>query len=252
MSVEVPEGWEESRLQELCYFQEGPGLRRWQFAGGGFPFINIRCIVNGKIDKSQVQFITEKEALEKYSHFHLQAGDFVLSSSGTIGRMAKVEAGDLPLMLNTSVIRFRSLDKKRFDDAFLPYFLQSGFFFGQIQRETQGSAQGNFGPSHLKKVVVPLPPLPEQQKIAEILSSVDEAIQSTEAVIEQTKKVKQGVMNQLLTKGIGHTRFKQTEIGEIPDEWEVVPLDAAIANPVAGVSVNSENIQAKVGCIRVF
>tara|TARA_E500000318_G_scaffold20871_1_gene21393 strand:- start:6945 stop:7781 length:837 start_codon:yes stop_codon:yes gene_type:complete len=75
-----------------------------------------------------------------------------------------------------------------------------------------------------KKLAILLPPLPEQQKIARILSSVDEAIQATEAVIEQTKKVKQGVMNQLLTKGIGHTRFKQTEIGEIPEGWEVMKL----------------------------
>ena len=68
------------------------------------------------------------------------------------------------------------------------------------------------------------PPLPEQWRIAEILTSVDEAIAATEALIEQTKRVKQGVLRQLLTRGIGHTRFKQTEIGEIPAGWEVAPL----------------------------
>lgn len=69
-----------------------------------------------------------------------------------------------------------------------------------------------------------LPPLPEQRRIAEILSSVDDAIAATRAVIEQTKKVKQGVLERLLTKGIGHTRFKQTEIGEIPEGWETRAL----------------------------
>ncbi|MFG1350957.1 restriction endonuclease subunit S [Xanthobacter autotrophicus] len=64
-----------------------------------------------------------------------------------------------------------------------------------------------------------LPPLPEQRRIAEVLSSVDEAIAATRVVIEQTRKVKQAVLERLLTKGIGHTRFKQTEIGEIPEEW---------------------------------
>lgn len=67
----------------------------------------------------------------------------------------------------------------------------------------------------------PLPPLPEQKKIAAILSSVDEAIQATQAVIEQTRRVKQGLLQDLLTRGIGHTRFKQTEIGEIPEGWEL-------------------------------
>ncbi|NSY50460.1 restriction endonuclease subunit S [Agrobacterium tumefaciens] len=69
-----------------------------------------------------------------------------------------------------------------------------------------------------------LPPFHEQRRIAEILSSVDEAIVATRAVIEQTKKVKQGVLERLLTKGIGHTRFKQTEIGEIPEGWEVAEV----------------------------
>lgn len=70
-----------------------------------------------------------------------------------------------------------------------------------------------------------LPPLHEQRRIAEILSSVDEAIAATRAVIEQTRKVKQGVLERLLTKGIGHTSFKQTEIGEIPEGWKVGRLD---------------------------
>lgn len=69
-----------------------------------------------------------------------------------------------------------------------------------------------------------LPPLQEQRRIAEILSSVDEAVAATRAVIEQTRKVKQGVLERLLTKGIGHTRFKQTEIGEIPEGWEVAQV----------------------------
>lgn len=69
-----------------------------------------------------------------------------------------------------------------------------------------------------------LPPLHEQRRIAEILSSVDEAIAATRAVIEQTRKVKQGVLERLLTRGIGHTRFKQTEIGEIPDSWRITQI----------------------------
>lgn len=64
-----------------------------------------------------------------------------------------------------------------------------------------------------------LPPFHEQRRIAEILSSVDEAIAATRAVFDQTRKVKQGVLERLLTKGIGHARFKKTEIGEIPEEW---------------------------------
>ncbi|WP_082640357.1 restriction endonuclease subunit S [Aureimonas sp. N4] len=69
-----------------------------------------------------------------------------------------------------------------------------------------------------------LPPLHEQRRIVEIMSSADEAIAATRAVIEQTRKVKQGVLEHLLTRGIGHTRFKQTDIGEIPEGWEVAEV----------------------------
>ena len=73
---------------------------------------------------------------------------------------------------------------------------------------------------------VPFPPLPEQQKIATILASVDDAIEKTHSVIDQLQVVKKAMMQELLTRGLPgrHTRFKQTEIGEVPEEWAVVEL----------------------------
>lgn len=70
---------------------------------------------------------------------------------------------------------------------------------------------------------VPLVPLPEQRKIAAILSSVDEAIEKTQAVIDQVQVVKKGLMQELLTKGLPgrHKTFRQTEIGRIPEGWSV-------------------------------
>ncbi|RVU40712.1 hypothetical protein EA187_19790 [Lujinxingia sediminis] len=71
------------------------------------------------------------------------------------------------------------------------------------------------------EISIDVPPLPEQNKITAILSSVDEAIEATEAVIEQTRTVKKGLLQELLTRGIGHTEFKKTAIGEIPKSWAV-------------------------------
>ena len=65
------------------------------------------------------------------------------------------------------------------------------------------------------------PPFEEQQKISSILSNVDELIQKTDQIIEQTQRLKKGLMQRLLTKGIGHTKFKKTELGDIPDEWNI-------------------------------
>ena len=92
---------------------------------------------------------------------------------------------------------------------------------------TSGSMK-NISKPKFKEIRLLLPPLPEQTKIAAILSSVDEAIAATQSVIDQTRKVKQGLLQDLLTRGIGHTRFKQTEIGEIPEAWEVKRLDSVV------------------------
>ncbi len=80
----------------------------------------------------------------------------------------------------------------------------------------------------LKKAVVTLPPLNEQKKIAEILSSVDDDIQATQKVIDQTEQVKKGLMRDLFTKGIGHTKFKDSELGMIPEGWEVAKLGSLV------------------------
>jgi type I restriction enzyme S subunit len=65
------------------------------------------------------------------------------------------------------------------------------------------------------------PPLPEQKKIASILTSVDEVIENTQKQIDKLQDLKKATMNELLTKGIGHTEFKDSELGRIPKSWEV-------------------------------
>ncbi len=111
-------------------------------------------------------------------------------------------------------------------DAQFFYYLIAG---GEVQAAITDAVAGTTGLKNislemLRGYPLALPPLPEQKKIAAILSSVDEAIQATQAVIDQTRRVKEGLLQDLLTRGIGHTRFKQTEIGEIPEGWEVRSL----------------------------
>ena len=69
------------------------------------------------------------------------------------------------------------------------------------------------------------PPLEEQKKIADILSTVDKKIAFVEENINATEKLKKGLMQKLLTEGIGHTEFKDSELGRIPESWEVESLD---------------------------
>jgi type I restriction enzyme S subunit len=76
--------------------------------------------------------------------------------------------------------------------------------------------------SALRDFTAPIPPLPEQKRIAGVLGGVDAAIEATKAVITQTKKLKQGLLQTLLTRGINHTKFKPSPLGQIPEGWETL------------------------------
>jgi len=151
----IPEEWEVKMLPEVFDFLEGPGIRNWQYTSKGCPFINIRLIQNNDIDVKSANFLSEEEANGKYKHFHLQERDMVVSTSGTLGRSAIVRKEHLPLLLNTSVIRFRPKDKQSY--AFMYQFLNSAYFQNKILNMASGSAQPNFGPVHLKQIEVLVP-----------------------------------------------------------------------------------------------
>ena len=94
-----------------------------------------------------------------------------------------------------------------------------------LQKIAQGSAFEAINRAELAELLIFIPPLTEQKQIAEILTTVDEAIEKTTQIIEKIKEAKKGLMQQLLTRGINHKKFKKTEIGEIPVEWEVKRIE---------------------------
>lgn len=85
----------------------------------------------------------------------------------------------------------------------------------------QGSGIKHLDKSFIEKLEFFIPPLPEQKKIASILTSVDEVIENTQKQIDKLQDLKKATMNELLTKGIGHTEFKDSELGQIPKGWIV-------------------------------
>ena len=155
---EIPKGWEIIPFPEAIDFKEGPGIRNWQYTNSkeGTHFINIRCIQNGDIILNNANRIRDEEANGKYAHFHLKEWDIVISSSGTLGRSAVVRREHLPLVLNTSVIRFRPIKGKMLF-SYLNGYLNSFIFLDELKSMASGSVQRNFGPTHLKEMCVLCP-----------------------------------------------------------------------------------------------
>lgn len=142
-------------FERYADFLEGPGIRNWQYTESGTPFINIRLISDGEIDISNANYVSNEEAGSKYKHFMLKEDDMIVSTSGTLGRTAIVRDYHLPLMLNTSVIRFRPRDGKSY--SFLYQYLQSNEFQSNLESAATGSVQANFGPMHLKQIMLSIP-----------------------------------------------------------------------------------------------
>ena len=140
----IPVGWDVKPLQDFIKFQEGPGIRNWQYVEeDGINFLNIRCIQNNDLVLDTANMISKEEANGKYSHFMLNEWDLVISSSGTLGRYAIVREEHLPLCLNTSIIRFTPLHS--FDHyAYVYSYLTSRGFYHYLLTMGSGSVQLNF------------------------------------------------------------------------------------------------------------
>ena len=230
----IPNGWAKVKFSDYIIFQEGPGLMSFLFKETGFPFVNIRCIENGCINKETCQFISGDIANGVYKHFQLEEDDLIVSTSGTLGKKAFVKKTDLPLLLNTSIIRFKPKNTDNISLYFLNYLLEDYSFLYDLYSQSTGSAQVNVGPSHLKKLFIKIPKsITEQQSIANILTKTDQAIANTEALIAKYTHIKTGLMQDLLTKGIdenGNIRteqthvFKDSPLGRIPQEWECLSI----------------------------
>ncbi|WP_327986461.1 restriction endonuclease subunit S [Geobacillus thermodenitrificans] len=221
--------WHAVTLEEIAEITGGGTPKREVHAywNGNIPWATPTDITNNnkKVIEKTAEYITE-EGLKNSSAKLLPVGTVLMTSRATIGYCA---INTVPMATNQGFANF--ICKNNVYNLFLLYLLT--FHKDNFEKLGSGSTFKEVAKSTLKSYRVEIPPLPEQRKIAAILSSVDEAIEKTEAIIEQTEKVKKGLMQQLLTKGIGHTRFKKTEIGEIPEEWEVKSI-SEVAKVVSG------------------
>ena len=175
----------------------------------------------GGIDLSGIKYVPDNiwPAIKSYT---ISKYDLFISVAGTLGIV-----GSIPESLDGANLT-ENADKIcniKCSKSFLQYHLQSELIRNRIKDASTVCAQPKLAIEQIKSFPVPIPPLSEQQKIANILTTVDDYISETEALIEKTKVLKQGLMQQLLTKGIGHTEFKDTEIGRIPVKWEVNRLE---------------------------
>jgi len=171
------------------------------------------------------------------SYKMIKKGEFTYRSMSDDETFVFNRLEDIPVGL-VSPAYFVFQVKEGYSGDYLKYLLNnSDEIKRQIYKEIKGTTRVALKFNQLTNFIAPLPPLPEQQKIAEILETIDNAIEKTDKIIEKYKRIKQGLMQDLLIKGIDENgnirdekthRFKDSPLGRIPEEWEVVRLEEVI------------------------
>lgn len=189
----------------------------------------------------------------------LQEGDLIVSRSNTRGRvgLAGLYEG-IPFNCFYPDLLMRIRCNNKIDPRYLCFALLSDngrTYFERVARGTS-SSMVKIDRALLEEFPVLCPPIKEQRKIAAILSSVEDAVQTSQAVIDHLHVVKKTMMAELLTRGLPgrHSRFKQTEMGEIPVAWAVLPLGDALHGIDAGWSpqcLSSSASQGEWGVLKV-
>ncbi|MEM0962269.1 MAG: restriction endonuclease subunit S [Bacteroidota bacterium] len=212
MQAEIPADWTAERLGDLASIRKG----------------RIVETIDSP-EEGALPYIGAAQAEEEATRWTVDSKAIICEPSDTLvlwdGERSGLAWGGQHGAVSSTVARVRPVSD-RVVPEYLTVVLESSFRWIQARRTGSGIPHV---PSDLDQILrIPLPPLPEQEKIAAVLASVDEAIRATEAVIEQTRRVKEGLLQNLLTRGIGHTRFKKSAIGEIPSHWSIsTPGDLA-------------------------
>ena len=184
-------------IAEMLWFQEGPGVRNTQYTSSGVKLLNVANLVDGVLDITNTdRYISEDEAYNRYKHFLVDDGDLIIASSGIKveyfdKKMGFAKKEQLPLCMNTSTIRFKVLNKEQVSIRYFMYYLKSEHFKEQLNHQITGSAQLNFGPSHLKKMLFPIVEMETQQQIVrklDVLHGIENRLRQELSLLDQLVK----------------------------------------------------------------
>ena len=238
----IPSDWEVKTLEEVCQNQgivRGPfggALKKEMFVSSGYKVYEQKNAIYKSVDLGQ--YFVDASKYREMARFSIKPGDFIVSCSGTIGKIFKIPKKAPEGIINQALLKLSADEGKISSDYFITYF-ECDHFQSAIIDDTQGGAMKNLvGMDKFRKSLFILPPtIEEQQRIANALSDVDTLIANLEKLIAKKKNIKQGAMQQLLTgkkrlPGFAPAKptYKQTELGKIPADWEVKKLKECVSS----------------------
>lgn len=228
MNNSVPDGWKKSSIGKITLtnslFSDGDWVEsKDQDPAGTNRLIQLADIGDGVFINKSSRYMND-EQFQRLKCTPLKKNDILIARMpDPLGRacLYPLESGKAATVVDVAVLRTENSDH-----YWLMSAINSSSYRYQIGLNASGTTRTRIARGILSEIEILEPPLPEQQKIATILSSVDDVIEKTRAQIDKLKDLKTGMMQELLTKGIGHTEFKDSPVGRIPKGWGVGTLDS--------------------------
>lgn len=211
--------WKVVSLKEVA---EKPqyGLTAKAADSGDIKFLRITDITDQGVNWATVPFCSAPK--NKIDKCRLQPGDIVFARIGATTGKSYMISDPPDAVFASYLIRIRP--GENLEPGFLIQFFQSRGYWQQVNANKHANLKKGVNSSILSDLLVPLPPLPEQKKIAHILSTVQGAIQAQERIIAMITELKNALMDKLFTEGLRAEPQKETEIGLVPENWAIVPI----------------------------
>lgn len=236
----IPEEWEVKKLGEIIEFTQSGLSRKLSNENIGITVLRSNNLLNGKIDRSDVKYWYKVDPQKaKVEDYFLENGDILINFINSIAQIGKsaIYYGEEKEIFTTNILRMRV--KKENNLNYIFYTLNTKRYDDYIKSITKPAVnQASFTTTDFKNFILPIPPLKEQEKIAEILSYYDKAIEQQELLIEKEKEFKKGMMQKIFSQEI---RFKDDNEEDYP-EWEKKRLNK-IANIYDGTHQTPKYIE---------
>lgn len=217
----LPNDWEVSKLSDVCEIKGGKRLPKGyelQEHKNNIPYIRVADMYMGGICLDNIKYVPA-EIADKIKNYKISSKDLFISVAGTLGIVGEVpeELDGANLTENADKLCNIKIDKK-----YLLNVLQSEVIQTIILSEMTNNAQPKLALTRIKEFLIPIPSIEEQEKIAEILSTWDSAIEKQEQLIEKKKEFKKGLMQNLYSKGTKKEMLVKSKLGEVPESWKIV------------------------------
>lgn len=220
---EIPEAWKIVRLKKVLTTLRNGLTVTQNTHGKGYPVTRIETISEEKIDPNRVGYISELSERD-INEYRLIERDILFSHINSlehIGKTAIYEGVPKLLIHGMNLLMLRPNKNEVYPEYLLytlKFFKMRNIFRAMAKKAVN---QASINQTELGRLKIALPSLPEQRKIAKVLSGVDGAIRRVNESIAKTGRLKKGLIQKLLIEGIGHKEFRETKIGKIPKTWKV-------------------------------